>query len=120
MNIINKISHFLFATGLLALYIPAVANSIDEKNVYPGVSFTITRPEIPLLVGNKHGGLLQIIVTVGKVVETDAHSRSDVRLTSISFSLEGTDSLSDIESLELLSTESADNFPGGSVCIPLS
>jgi len=119
MNIINKISHVLFATGLLALYIPAVAYSIDEKNVYPGVSFTITRPEIPLLVGNKHGGLLQIIVTVGKVVETDAHSRSDVRLTSISFSLEGTDSLSDIESLQLLSMESAENFPGASVCIPL-
>lgn len=119
MNIINKIIHVLFATGLLALYIPAVAHSIDEKNVYPGVSFTITRPEIPLLVGNKHGGLLQIIVTVGKAVASDAFSRDDVRLTSISFSLEGTDNFSDIESLELLSMKSAEDFPGASVCIPL-
>lgn len=119
MNLIAKISHVLSVAGLLVLYIPVAANSIDETNVFPGVSFKITRPEIPVLVGNKHGGLLQIIVTVGKVVESDAHSRSDVRLTSISFSLEGTDSLSDIESLELLSMESAENFPGGSVCIPL-
>ena len=62
------------------------------------------RPVWPILIGNRDGPLLQVIVEIGKVDPSDVFPRNDVRLSSLSFSLAGTDDLGDLQSLRLLST----------------
>ena len=50
----------------------------------------------PVLIRNDHNALLQVVVEVKQ--------KEDVRLRSVAFSLDGTDNLSDLESLELFYT----------------
>ena len=72
--------------------------------VIPGLAAEARRPVFPLLIRNHRGPLVRVTVEVGKVEPSDVFERNDVRLDSISFALEGTDDLGDIDSLELLSS----------------
>lgn len=76
----------------------------------PGMLVSVTRPQIPLLIRNETGPLLEIIIEVGKADPSHALWRSGVRVTSLSFSLEGTESLLDLQSLSLLSHGAASSF----------
>jgi len=68
------------------------------------------RPVYPILIRNEFGPLLRIEITVGKVDPTNVHARDDVRLTSVSLSLEGTDDLADLQSLTLYSTGDSEDL----------
>ena len=80
------------------------------EDAIPGVSASMTRPVSPVLIRNAHGPLLRVIVEVGKVEDSDAFARNDVRLTALSFRLDGTDDLGDLDSLTLFSTGDKDEF----------
>ena len=61
-----------------------------------------TRPVHPVLIRNEHGPLLRVIV--------DAADPKDMRVNAISFKLDGTDDLGDLESLTLFSTGDKEEF----------
>ena len=69
-----------------------------------GVRVATSRPCVPILLGNPFGPLLRIIIDLERVNPTDAYPRNDVDVRSISFNLDGTEDLSDLESLTLLSS----------------
>lgn len=81
------------------------------EGLIPGVKLSVARPQVPLLIRNDRGPLLQVTIEVGRADPAQAHLRSDVYVTALSFSLEGTDALWDLESLALLTTEEVDTFP---------
>jgi sialidase-1 len=58
-------------------------------------------PVYPVLVRNEHGGLLRIVIE---------SSRDTLRLKAVHVSLDGTDSLTDVEAVELFSTAGQREF----------
>lgn len=81
------------------------ASAAHEKGVPQGVTAATVRYVRPVLIRNEHNSLLQVLVDV---------KRSDeVRLRSLTFSLEGTAKLSDLESLELFYTGDKREFVTG-------
>ena len=80
----------------------SVGNEASGADAPPGLTVSITRPIHPVLVRNEHGPLLRVIV--------DASNPKDVRVNSLSFQLDGTDDLGDLDSLTLYSTGDEDAF----------
>lgn len=67
-----------------------------------GLAARLTRPAHPLLVRNQHGPMLRVVIDVPAGVSA--------KLTSLAFSLEGTDDLGDIDSLQLFDTGEQESF----------
>lgn len=87
--------HFTLAIAF-ALALPRDFAYGDSLNA------SVLRPVHPILIRNDHGPLLRIIVNVP--------TNQTVRLTSLKFSWDGTDDLSDIESVGVFSTGSLETF----------
>ena len=83
---------FTFAAMALLLFSQAV---YAEKPI-PGITARVTRPVHPILIRNKHGPLLRILIQVDP--GTQAH------LNSLTFQLQGTNDLKDLDSLSLFAT----------------
>jgi sialidase-1 len=66
------------------------------------LSAAATSPVHPVLIRNEHGPLLRINI--------DAVDPTDVRVSAVSFKLDGTDDINDLESLALFSTGDKDGF----------
>ncbi len=96
----------LAAAHLLA---PAVGRGQDAGSGIDGVEATAVRPVVPLLIRNEHNPLLRVVVDVGRV-KGALWARDDVRLTSMTFSLAGTDDLGDLASLQLLASGNDEEF----------
>jgi len=75
----------------------------------PGVNATMSSPVYPLLIRNPLSSLLRVVIDVGKLDPSHLFLRNDVRLTSMSFTLDA-DSLSDLESVDLVSTGTTDEL----------
>ena len=67
----------------------------QADNAPPRLMATATRPAHPILIRNEHGPLLRI--------ENDVPAEQEVRTTTFSFSLAGTDDLADLDALALYS-----------------
>jgi sialidase-1 len=67
-----------------------------------GLTVSTTSPVHPVLIRNEHGPLLRVIV--------DAADPKDMRVNAVSFKLDGTDDLGDLDSLTLFSTGDRDEF----------
>lgn len=70
----------------------------------PGVAAIVARPVYPVLIRNSVNPLLRVTIDIGKADPSDVFLRNDVRLTSLTFSLAGTDRLSDLASLQVYFT----------------
>lgn len=81
---------------LLLLACPAVLLLCGCASVTHGLTAKVTQPVHPVLIRNEHNVLLQLTI--------DSTRRSTAQLQSLEFSLTGTDSLDDVESLEVLPT----------------
>jgi sialidase-1 len=93
-----------FALLGLIFVLTICPNDSYGSDSIPGVIASMTQPVYPLLIRNQYGSLLRVIIMVGKLEESHPFERNDVRLTSISFTLDGADDLGDLQSLELFST----------------
>lgn len=80
----------------LLLVSPAVLLLCGCAGVTDGLTARVTQPVHPVLIRNEHNVLLQLTI--------DSTRPSTVQLQSLEFSLAGTDSLDDLESLEVLPT----------------
>ena len=67
-----------------------------------GLIAKTVRPVHPILIRNQHGPLLCVLIDVAQ--------GQSARLASMEFSLEGTDNLNDIESVELFGTGNQETF----------
>jgi sialidase-1 len=67
-----------------------------------GLAAFTTCPVHPILIRNEHGPVLRVVV--------DAAGPRDVRLNAVSFRLDGTDDLGDLDSLTLFSTGDKEEF----------
>ncbi|MDA0658807.1 MAG: alpha/beta hydrolase fold domain-containing protein [Planctomycetota bacterium] len=66
------------------------------------LSAHVVRPEHPILIRNEHGPLLCVMI--------DVALGQTARLKSMEFSLDGTDDLNDIDTVQLLSTGEQESF----------
>lgn len=67
-----------------------------------GLTASATSPVHLVLIRNEHGPLLRVVV--------DAADPKDVRVKAVSFKLDGTDDLGDLDSLTLFSTRDKEEF----------
>lgn len=95
--------------GLFVVLSICLSDSYAGDSI-PGVTISMTQPVYPLLIRNEYSSLLRVVIDVGKLEETNVFARNDVRLISISFTLDGTDNLGDLESLTLYSTGEAEEL----------
>ena len=72
------------------------------QTALPGLTASTSQPMHPVLIRNEHGPLLRLVVEV--------EHKNDVRLAVVSFQLDGTDDLHDLDSLALFSTGDKDSF----------
>ncbi len=72
------------------------------ESAIPGVSSIATHPIHPVLIRNEHGSLIRVILSVDE--------KSDITVRALTFALEGTDDLSDIDSLTLCATDDKVDF----------
>ena len=77
---------------LAALLLPLAGGTRGARSL-KGLDASMSQRVHPVLIRNNHNALLQVVVEV--------KDKEDVRLRSVEFSLDGTDNLSDLESLEL-------------------
>lgn len=68
----------------------------------PGVTAVSSQPVHPVLIRNEHGPIVRVAI--------EATDPQGVRVSSVSFKLDGTDNLDDIESLSLFSTGDKEEF----------
>ena len=80
----------------LALLLLPLAGGTRGAGSLEGLDASMSQRVHPVLIRNDHNALLQVVVEV--------KHKEEVRLRSIAFSLDGTDNLSDLESLELFYT----------------
>jgi|GEM_PF-226021 len=89
-------------------------NEVRGEERKQGLTGNVTRPVHPILIRNEQGPLLRVVVT--------AEQSEVTNLSSLVFSLDGTDELNDLESLTLFATGDKDEFssgtPVGSPVIP--
>ena len=78
------------------------ASEVFAADVLPELTVSMTQPVHPVLIRNEHSPVLQVIV--------EANDPQDARLKAISFRLDGTDDLGDLESLSMFSTGDNDAF----------
>lgn len=101
----------LLAVGAL-VWLGAAIGSAQEQRL--ALAAHAIRPVHPILIRNPHGPLLRVVV---EVPQGDAS-----RLVSLSFSLNGTDDLKDLESLQLFHTSNQEGFspttPSGDAVTP--
>lgn len=71
-------------------------NQLSGAEEPPGITATATSPIHPVLIRNEHGPLLRVVV--------EASNPKDVRVNAVSFRLDGTDDLADLDSLTLFAT----------------
>ncbi len=86
----------------LVLAPPTSSNAVFGQDAVNGLSATLTRPIHPILIRNEHGPLLCVVVHVDSGVETQANT--------LAFKLDGTDDMSDLESLTLYDTDDQEAF----------
>jgi acetyl esterase/lipase len=86
----------LFLMACLALAPLIYANTVCGQEAVDGLRATVTRPVHPVLIRNDHGPLMRVVVEVDNGV--------DARMSSLIFTLDGTDNLGDLESLTLFDT----------------
>ena len=77
-------------------------NAVFGKDSPAGLTAVAIRPVHPVLIRNEHGPLLRIVVEV--------ENRNDVGVTGLSFSLDGTADLDDLDSLALFTTGDKEAF----------
>lgn len=77
-------------------------NGVCGEAAVPELTAVATRPVYPLLIRNEHGPVLRVVVNV--------ENRNDVRVTGLSFVLDFTDDLNDLDSLALFATGDKDEF----------
>ena len=85
-----------------AMALLSLAHDAYADKPIPGMTSSVTRPVHPILIRNEHGPLLRINVHV--------EPGTQAKLSSLTFQLQGTDDLKDIESLSLFSTGEKDEF----------
>ena len=90
------VRHLLTVVLLLSLLCPTLA--ADRA---AGVSASMRQRVHPVLIRNEYNPLLQLTVESNK---------ADVFLYALTFSLQGTDDLRDIDRLQLFSTGEADKY----------
>jgi sialidase-1 len=89
------------------------SQAVYAEKPIPGITARVTRPVHPILIRNKHGPLLRILIQVDP--GTQAH------LNSLTFQLQGTNDLKDLDSLSLFATgEKAEFSPAAQVGPSLS
>ena len=81
----------------------AITSAVVWADVAVAVEATSSSPRVPLLIWNEHGPLASVTVDVG-----DA---TDVDLRAVTFSLEGTDDVGDIDALSLYGTDQKEELP---------
>ena len=85
----SRSKHLFEAISIAAVIIGLLADTVAAA---AKVDATSSQRVHPLLIRNEHNALIHVIVEV---------KQPDVRVTSLTFSLDGTDDLKDIESLRL-------------------
>ncbi len=94
----SRVQKAIFRLSILclaALLLP-LAGGTRGAGSSKGLDASTTQRVHPVLIRNDHNALLQVVVEV--------KHKQDVRVRSVGFSLDGTDNLSDLESLELFYT----------------
>ena len=74
-----------------------------EYNLEVSVSLNFLSVRVPVLIRNEHGPLVRVIVDMGDT--------ADVGLRAVTFSLEGSDDVGDIEALSVYGTDQKDELP---------
>ena len=90
----SRVQKAIFRLSILclaALLLP-LAGGTRGAGSSKGLDASTTQRVHPVLIRNDHNALLQVVVEV--------KHKQDVRVRSVGFSLDGTDNLSDLESLE--------------------
>ncbi|MDA1054971.1 MAG: exo-alpha-sialidase [Planctomycetota bacterium] len=92
--------------GAVAVAVAAIASGGNvlaaDATAVIGLTAVSSQPVHPVLIRNEHGPLARVVVEVAQGVEA--------RASSFVFTLDGTDDLSDLESLALYSTGDKDEF----------
>lgn len=83
----------------LGLTVPRHACGDDSL---PGLKASTRQPVHPVLIRNEHGPLTRLVI--------DVDDKNSARLISVSFQLDGTDDLADLDSLTLFSTGDKEEF----------
>ena len=77
-------------------------NDVFGEDSVTGLTAIAVRPVHPVLIRNEHGPLLRVVV--------DVEDRDDVRVTGLSFLLDCTDDLNDLDSVALFTTGDKEEF----------
>lgn len=98
----QRIGAGLFRTliGLLSIY--SLLQEAHATGIPQGLSASATSPIHPVLIRNENGPLLRVVV--------DAPEPQETLVKAITFKLDGTDDLGDLDSLALFSTGDKDEF----------
>jgi len=98
-----------FSNSLLALPLCCLAfgfatetHTAQCPNADPGLTASTTSPVHPVLIRNEHGPLLRVVV--------EANDPKGVNASALSFKLDGTDDLGDLDSLTLFATGDQEAF----------
>ena len=88
----------------LSLILIGLALSSCRPDLQPveGITVTTSQEVHPVLIRSEHNGLLRIVVNVQR--------DDEVKLQSMHFTLDGTDNVGDVESLELFTTSEKEEF----------
>lgn len=81
----------------------AIVSAVVWADVTVAIEANSSSPRVPLLIRNEHGPLVRVIVDVGDM--------ANVGLRAMTFSLEGTDDVGDIEALSVYGTDQKDELP---------
>ena len=89
--------------ALAPLVVPfALTHIARGDDATQGLTVRTVEPVHPILIRNEHGPLLRVVV--------DVPDKTEVRLTSLSFELGGTDDTGDLDSLEVFFTGDKEEF----------
>jgi sialidase-1 len=90
----------IFATAVLGPI--TCGNEVAGDDSLTGFTAVAIRPVHPVLIRNEHGPLLRVVV--------EAENPNDVHVTGLSFRLDGTDDLDDLDALALFTTGDKEEF----------
>lgn len=106
MPIVQRCRDSLYDMGRLVMGVAIIGAATTDSGIAArlpdGLSARAIQHVHPVLIRNDNNDLLQIVV--------EAPAKGDVRATEFTFSLEGTDALSDLESLQLYATGDKQEF----------
>ena len=92
----------IFLTTWLVLALLTCASTACGQETAEGATATVTRPVHPILIRNEHGPLLRVVV--------DLDTEAEARISSLTFNLDGSDDMGDVESLTLFDTGDKETF----------